>query len=94
MIAHGPSSDDRSRRSVTAAVIEEDGRILIAKRKKGDRSEGRWEFPGGKVEPGESPEESLKRELREELGIDVAVEERLCAHPFRIGESPHGASRL
>jgi 8-oxo-dGTP diphosphatase len=77
-----------TKRIVTAAVIEENGRVLIARRKKGDRCEGRWEFPGGKVEPGESPESSLERELREELGIEVAVGERLCAHPFRVGEAP------
>jgi 8-oxo-dGTP diphosphatase len=72
---------------VTAAVIEERGRVLIARRKKGDRCEGRWEFPGGKVEPGETPEDSLERELREEMGIEVSVGERLCAHPFRVGET-------
>ena len=75
-------------RSVTAAVIEERGRVLIARRKRGDRCEGRWEFPGGKIESGETPEESLKRELHEELGIDVSVGERLIACPFRAGEVP------
>lgn len=88
MIARRPPSDGRSLQSVTAAVIEEGGRVLIARRKKGDRCEGRWEFPGGKVEPGETPEGSLKRELREELGIDVAVGEQVCACPFRAGEAP------
>lgn len=73
---------------VTAAVIEEGGRVLVARRKRGDRYEGRWEFPGGKVERGETPEESLKRELREEMGIEVAVGDRLCACPFRAGEAP------
>lgn len=55
---------------VTAAVIEKDGRILIGKRKLG-RFAGRWEFPGGKLEPGETGEECLARELREELGVEV-----------------------
>lgn len=82
-----PPPVGRSLRSVTAAVIEESGKILVARRKKGDRCEGRWEFPGGKVEPGETPEESLKRELREEMGIDVAVGEQLCVCPFRAGEA-------
>ena len=49
---------------VTAAVIEKDGKVLIAKRHKGDRHGGRWEFPGGKIDPGETPEECLKRELK------------------------------
>lgn len=88
MTARRPPSDGRSLRSVTAAVIEEGGRVLIARRRKGDRCEGRWEFPGGKVEPGETPEGSLKRELREELGIDVAVGEQVCACPFQAGETP------
>lgn len=87
MKTNGPSPAGRSPRRVTAAVIEEGGRVLVARRKKGDRCEGRWEFPGGKVEPGETPEESLRRELREEMGIDVAVGERLCVCPFRAGEA-------
>ena len=62
---------------VTAAVIIEDGRVLIAQRPPGGRHHGAWEFPGGKVEPGESPEECLARELAEELGVAVAVGERL-----------------
>jgi 8-oxo-dGTP diphosphatase len=57
---------------VTAAIIEKDGRILIAKRK-GGRFAGRWEFPGGKLEPGETPERCLERELAEELGIEARV---------------------
>ncbi len=51
---------------VTAAIMLKDGRVLIAKRK-----EGKWEFPGGKVEKGESAEECVKRELKEEMGIEV-----------------------
>jgi 8-oxo-dGTP diphosphatase len=60
-------------RIVAAAVIERDGRVLLTQRVKGAHLEGYWEFPGGKVEDGESPEVALARELREECGIDVDV---------------------
>ena len=53
------------------ALIDTDGRILLAERPAGKTMAGLWEFPGGKVEPGERPEESLIRELKEELGITV-----------------------
>jgi 8-oxo-dGTP diphosphatase len=68
------SSDSDIRRiTVTAAVLEKDGRVLIARRKRGDRLADKWEFPGGKLEEGETPELCLRRELQEELGIDVVV---------------------
>jgi len=57
---------------VACALVDEDGRVLLAKRPEGRDLAGLWEFPGGKVEPGEKPEEALIRELAEELGIDVA----------------------
>jgi len=60
--------------AVTAAIIERDGRILIGRRKRGHFT-GRWEFPGGKVEEGETPEECLRRELNEELGIEARIGE-------------------
>ncbi len=53
------------------ALIDPDGRVLLAQRPEGKSLAGLWEFPGGKVEPGESPEAALIRELREELGIDT-----------------------
>ena len=53
------------------ALVDADGRVLIAKRPEGKPMAGLWEFPGGKVEEGERPEVSLIRELKEELGIDV-----------------------
>ena len=53
------------------ALIDTDGRILLAQRPEGKSMAGLWEFPGGKVEPGESPEVALIRELQEELGIDT-----------------------
>ena len=53
------------------ALIDPDGRVLLAQRPEGKSLAGLWEFPGGKVEPGESPETALIRELKEELGIDT-----------------------
>ena len=53
------------------ALVDADGRVLLAQRPEGKSMAGLWEFPGGKVEPGESPEETLIRELHEELGITV-----------------------
>lgn len=54
-----------------AALIDVDGRVLLAQRPAGKSMAGLWEFPGGKVEPGETPEHALIRELQEELGIDT-----------------------
>jgi 8-oxo-dGTP diphosphatase len=56
---------------VAVALVDADSRVLIAQRPEGKQLAGLWEFPGGKVEPGERPEETLIRELREELGIEV-----------------------
>jgi 8-oxo-dGTP diphosphatase len=61
------------------ALIDVDGRVLIAQRPEGKQLAGLWEFPGGKVEPGETPEEALVRELKEELDIEVA---QACLAPF------------
>jgi 8-oxo-dGTP diphosphatase len=60
---------------VAAAIVVEDGRVLLSQRKEGTHLAGKWEFPGGKVHPGEDPREGLRRELEEELGIDVVVGE-------------------
>jgi 8-oxo-dGTP diphosphatase len=61
------------------ALIDADGRVLIAQRPPGKSMAGLWEFPGGKIEPGEPPEQSLIRELKEELGIVVKAE---CLAPL------------
>ena len=61
------------------ALIDPDGRVLIAERPPGKSMAGLWEFPGGKIEAGERPEETVIRELKEELGIDV---KEPCLAPF------------
>jgi len=72
----------KGRVPVTAAVIEREGKILIAQRDHEDRLAGKWEFPGGKIEPGETHQDCLSREIREELGIDVQVGDFLCSSRF------------
>jgi 8-oxo-dGTP diphosphatase len=67
------------------ALIDTDGRVLLAERPLGKAMAGLWEFPGGKVDPGETPEAALIRELAEELGIDV---HESCLAPFTFAS--HG----
>lgn len=62
----------RPKIEVVAAFIEREGRVLLDRRRPGGELGGLWEFPGGKLEPGESPVEALRRELREELGVEAA----------------------
>jgi len=64
---------------VAVALVDADGRVLVSERPAGKQLAGLWEFPGGKVEPGERPEETLIRELAEELGITV---EEPCLAPL------------
>ena len=58
---------------VTAAIIQDQGRFFVARRGPGEKLAGLWEFPGGKVEMGETLQESLKREIAEELGVEAIV---------------------
>ena len=59
--------------TVVAALIESGGKLLVCQRRRGDSFELQWEFPGGKVRPGEPPEQALARELQEELGIAAHI---------------------
>ncbi|MFZ5967408.1 MAG: (deoxy)nucleoside triphosphate pyrophosphohydrolase [Bacillota bacterium] len=72
---------------VAAILLNKEGQVLIARRKRGKALEGYWEFPGGKVEKGESPEQSLTRELKEEMNIDIEVTEYVGEniHSYEIG---------
>lgn len=68
--------------TVAAAIIERDGRVLICQRRKSDSHPLKWEFPGGKVEDGETPEVALARELREELAIDATIGETVTVYDY------------
>lgn len=74
--------------TVTAAVIERDGRILICQRRADQKHPLKWEFPGGKVEPGEEPEACVRRELEEELGIAVEDAEEITRFPYQYPGRP------
>ena len=75
--------------SVVAAVLERDSRVLICRRRAEDPHPLKWEFPGGKMEPQETPFEALVREIRDELGIEVVSAEEIERHEFQYpGRSP------
>jgi 8-oxo-dGTP diphosphatase len=76
---------------VAAALVDLDGRVLVQQRPPGKPMAGLWEFPGGKVEPGETPEAALIRELTEELGIGV---EAACLAPATFASEPLGGRHL
>ena len=71
------------------ALIDRDGRVLLARRPEGKPMAGLWEFPGGKIEPGETPEAALIRELDEELGINTAAS---CLAPLSFASHSYSAS--
>jgi 8-oxo-dGTP diphosphatase len=73
------------------ALIDADSRVLIAKRPAGKDMAGLWEFPGGKVDPGERPEVTLVRELKEELGIDV---QEACLAPLTFASHTYPQFQL
>lgn len=74
--------------TVVAALIERDGRILVCQRRRGQPHELKWEFPGGKVEAGESPEAALQRELQEELGIEAAIDSEIRRYEHTYPNRP------
>ncbi|MDE0702177.1 MAG: 8-oxo-dGTP diphosphatase MutT [Rhodospirillaceae bacterium] len=73
------------------ALVDIDDRVLIAQRPAGKDMAGLWEFPGGKVEPGETPEAALIREVREELGIDTSAS---CLAPFSFASHAYADFHL
>lgn len=73
------------------ALVDSDGRVLIAQRPEGKAHAGFWEFPGGKIEAGESPEQALIRELREELGVEPCEQ---CLQPFAFASEPVADGRF
>ena len=73
------------------ALVDVDGRVLIAQRPEGKSMAGLWEFPGGKIEGNETPEETIIRELREELGIDVT---QACVAPLSFASHAYSDFHL
>ncbi len=76
---------------VAVALVDADGRVLLAQRPPGKPMAGLWEFPGGKLHPGESPEDALIRELDEELGIET---EAACLAPFTFASHAYESFHL
>ena len=74
--------------TVVAAVIEREGRVLIAQRKRTGQHPLKWEFPGGKVEAGEAPEAAVARELEEELAIQVRVDGEITRYEYQYPGRP------
>jgi len=74
---------------VVAAIVEREGRILICRRRPEQSHPLKWEFPGGKVEPGETPAQALQRELAEELDLRVAAGEEIARYQYTYpGKDP------
>jgi 8-oxo-dGTP diphosphatase len=90
MIEKKPSRAVNKKRGVwipvVTALMRKNGKILLGLRPQGESLAGSWEFPGGKIDQGESPEEALKRELNEELAIDAEVATLRLVHTHSYGE--------
>ena len=76
---------------VAVALIDREGRVLLSQRPEGKEMAGLWEFPGGKVDPEETPESAIVREIKEELGIDI---ESACLAPFSFASENSGDFHL
>lgn len=76
---------------VACALVDADGRVLLAQRPEGKKLAGLWEFPGGKVEPGETPEAALIRELQEELGV---ITREACLAPLTFASHSYESFHL
>jgi 8-oxo-dGTP diphosphatase len=90
----GPAEQDGKKPLLlvaACALVDIDGRVLLARRPEGKKMAGLWEFPGGKLHPGETPEAALIRELREELGIDVTA---ACLAPFAFASHDYEGFHL
>lgn len=78
---------DRLMQVVCAITVRPDGKVLVCKRGEGKSLAGLWEFPGGKLEAGETPAQALMREMREELAIEIEVREPRPSVDWRYGET-------
>ena len=74
--------------AVVAALIESEGKLLVCQRRRYAKLALMWEFPGGKIEPGETPQHALERELREELGVDVQIGPEIYRTTHKYAEMP------
>ena len=84
-----PKAEKTSMKRVVAALIFQDGKILVCQRTRHQTMPLKWEFPGGKIEPGEQPRDALHRELEEELGIDARIGDEVSRIQH---EYPNGSS--